>query len=708
MATITRIGRSITATTDTIADIASRFRAQDRPLIADARLRIYTLAFALLFFELLCIRWIPSYVRYLSYFNNFILLASFLGIGLGILSARRTRWWFPPFPVMLMLLVAVVALNRFELRISSTSVLYYGAGEGQAARAENFVVLPLIFARDAAAYIPKARPLGRLLTEVKPLTAYTFDILGSLSGTAAFFLIAYFSLPPAVWFAILALLVVITGGRRAVPAAFALMLVTLFVAAVLQRGAYWSPYYKILLHPAQPSGYLVDVNNAGGHQAMVPWQSKEPFYRRVYEIFHDRPFANALILGAGSGSDVATALAYGVQDITAVEIDPEIQSLGQQFNPDRPYNNPNVHVVINDGREYLRNTNRKYGLIIFALPDSLTLTSSVANLRLESFLLTQDSLAAARRALADDGVLVLYNYYREQWLVDKLAGMMGNAFDQQPLVSTYGGWGRAAVIMAGPRLRDLPPGQFGAYREVGSSTDTRDLRVIGEGFYPPANTTPATDDWPFIYLNGRSFPSIYIAGLGVVAVVSLLGVLAVAPGRTLRRFNWHMFFLGVAFALLEVKALTTFALLFGSTWMVNSLVFFAILVGVLLAVLVNARFKIRRIGIFYALLFGMLVLNLFVRPDSVLFEDPTLRYVTASFLAFAPVFLANIIFSNSFRDSEQADVAFASNLLGIMVGGMLEYFSMLIGYNLLLVPVIIFYAAALLLYRRPGVVQAPS
>jgi hypothetical protein len=167
-----------------------------------------------------------------------------------------------------------------------------------------------------------------------------------------------------------------------------------------------------------------------------------------------------------------------------------------------------------------------------------------------------------------------------------------------------------------------------------------------------------------------------------------------------------MFFLGVAFALLEVRALTTFALLFGSTWMVNSLVFFAILAGVLLAVLVNARFKIRRIGIFYALLFGMLVLNLFVRPDSVLFDDPALRYLAASFLAFAPVFLANVTFSNSFRDTEEADVAFASNLLGIMVGGMLEYFSMLIGYNLLLVPVIIFYAAALVLYRRPRTARA--
>src|SRR5205085_11852463 len=131
----------------------------------------------------------------------------------------------------------------------------------------------------------------------------------------------------------------------------------------------------------QPSGYIVDVNNAGGHQAMIPWQNKEPFYRRVYDLFPGETFNHVLILGAGSGSDVATALAKGVKSVTAVEIDPEIQALGAQFNPDKPYSNPNVKVVVDDGREFLRNTGQKYDLIIFALPDSLTLTSSVANLR---------------------------------------------------------------------------------------------------------------------------------------------------------------------------------------------------------------------------------------------------------------------------------------------------------------------------------------
>ena len=167
-----------------------------------------------------------------------------------------------------------------------------------------------------------------------------------------------------------------------------------------------------------------------------------------------------------------------------------------------------------------------------------------------------------------------------------------------------------------------------------------------------------------------------------------------------------MFFLGMAFMLLEVKSLTTFALLFGSTWLVNSLVFFAILSSVLLAILVNRRFKFKRISVFYLLLFGVLLLNILLSPDALLLSNPILRYMLASVLAFTPVFLANIIFTNSFRDSETADIAFASNLLGIMVGGGMEYFSMLIGYRLLLIPVIVFYACALLLrlrsHRTPG------
>ena len=674
------------------------------PFITDKRARTFLVSFTMLFFELLCIRWIPSYVRYLSYFNNFLLLASFLGIGLGMLSARRRRFWFPPFPVLLALLVIIIAKTKFQLPINSTQVLYFGISD-QSARAENFLVLPIIFGMVTLCFIPLSRSFGRLFFQLNPLTAYTYDIIGSLAGIATFSAMSYFSLPPLAWFSILSALLLLLSAKRTVLFVAVVLAATLIEVGQLQAGAYWSPYYKILLHPAVPNGYLVDVNSTG-HQAMISWQYREPFYKEVYRIFGSGSFHHALILGAGTGSDTATALAYGVDSITAVEIDPTIQQLGAQYNPDRPYSNPRVHVVINDGRSFLQNTTDHYDLIIFALPDSLTLTSSNTSLRLESFLLTQDALATARAHLTRNGVVVLYNFYRQDWLVQKLSNMVGNVFNQRPLVTTYGGTGRAAAIMAGPRLATLPKGEFGTYHEQPLPPGSTSLRILGQGFYPLIPAAPATDDWPFLYLQDRSFPTIYILGLAMVALFALIGTVTFAPRKTLRRFDWHMFFLGMAFMLLEVKSLTTFALLFGSTWLVNSLVFFAILSSVLLAILVNRRFKFKRISVFYLLLFGVLLLNILLSPDALLLSNPIFRYILASVLAFTPVFLANIIFTNSFRDSETADIAFASNLLGIMVGGGMEYFSMLIGYRLLLIPVIVFYACALLLrlrsHRTPG------
>src|SRR5438270_9132649 len=155
--------------------IATLFKFLDwftptHPFISDKRARTFLISFTMLFFELLCIRWIPSYIRYLSYFNNFILMASFLGIGLGMLSARRKNFRFLPFPLLMLILVILVALNKFTLLVNSTDVLYYGAGETQSATAENFLVLPLIFGMVTLGFIPLSRMFGQLFTLVTPLT----------------------------------------------------------------------------------------------------------------------------------------------------------------------------------------------------------------------------------------------------------------------------------------------------------------------------------------------------------------------------------------------------------------------------------------------------------------------------------------------------------------------------------------------------------
>jgi hypothetical protein len=674
------------------------------------RWQLFLTSFVILFFELICIRWLPAYVRFLGYFMNFILLASFLGIGLGILISRRKNLRLPNFFVWLFLLIAVTRLSQFELLLPSTQVLYYVAGES-IAPPENSLVLPIIFFLVTVAFMILARPLGKLLRALPPLEAYTWDIVGSLAGIAAFFITSYFSLPPYIWFLLLVVLVLISIPRRQWLPLSPFFIGVLAMVYGIGLGSYWSPYYRIQYYPDDSGGYTINVNNVS-HQAATHYLNKESFYFRIYDLFGDKPFKKVLVLGAGSGSDVAIALNNGAEQIDAVEIDPIIHRLGLTLNPDQPYDDPRVTVYVNDGRSFLRNSTQKYDLIIFALPDSLTLTSSYSSLRLESFLLTTDAFESARDLLHDDGLIVLYNYYRQDFLVQKLAGMVEEAFNTPPFVTTYGVVGRAAVIMGGPRLLELDPALNTPYTEGITDNFSSDrgiqLPIVGAGFMTSdADQALATDDWPFVYMPAPAIPTLYLGALSVIALLAFVMIAVSAPREIIRSFNWHFFFLGVAFMLLETRSLVTFGLLFGNTWMVNSLVFFAILSSVLLAILFNARFKLDHIWLLYILLFLFILLNYILPLKTLLgISSPALRYGLASLLAFAPIFCANVVFSHSFRDTLSADIAFASNLLGAMVGGMFEYVALAFGYQALLLLVLIFYGIAYL--TRNTNAQAPE
>lgn len=661
-------------------------RALTRAATLGPRARLFLTSFVILFFELVCIRWIPSYVRYLSYFSNFILLGAFLGIGTGCLMARRKGTLLTWFPLALLSLVLVVGTFKFDLVITSERSLYFQAPNAQGkGGVESYLLLPLVFLLVSGLFLLLSQELGRLLSALPPLTAYSVDIAGSLAGIAAFAAMSFLQLPPAIWFFLLAIaLLPLLASVQPSPGVRLgnLALLTLIVGYVnwlaLREHSSWSPYYRIRLLSLPEEHWALTVNGIG-HQDMAPNAAKveeQPFYGFVWEAFAGQRFPDVMIIGAGSGSDTALALDHGVQSVDAVEIDPRIYALGAQYNPNHPYQDPRVHRVIDDGRAFMRRTDKRYDLIIFALPDSLTLTSSFANLRLESYLFTAESMADARDHLKPNGLLVLYNYYRQDWLVRKLANMLQETFHQQPLVRTWGGFGRAAVLMVGPRLAQ-------------ARTDPR-----WESYQPGAMPPPATDDWPFPYLQAPGIPAIYLQSLGLVALIGLGYVWRFGPPGALRHLDPHFFFLGAAFMLLEVKSIVSFSLLFGSTWFVNSLVFFAVLCMVLLANLVNARFTLRDTRPYYALLLGLLLFDYLLPPEDLLLPNAVLRYVVASVLVFLPIFLANVIFSNAFRDSSAADLSFASNLLGAFFGGMFEYLSLLTGYRRLFLLVMAFYALA--------------
>ena len=163
----------------------------------------------------------------------------------------------------------------------------------------------------------------------------------------------------------------------------------------MERNTIWSPYYKITVKQ-QGTETVVEVNNIW-HQSMAPVGTKEYFYQWPYMVFGDT-FKDVLILGAGSGTDVAAALKHNVASVDAVEIDPAILRLGKQgCTPTGPYSDPRVHPVADDARHFLRTTQKKYDLVVFALIDSLTLQSAFSGVRLESYMFTEESFRAVQQ-----------------------------------------------------------------------------------------------------------------------------------------------------------------------------------------------------------------------------------------------------------------------------------------------------------------------
>ncbi|MEX2547930.1 MAG: spermidine synthase [Chloroflexota bacterium] len=664
-------------------------------LLARNEIRLFLTSLAILFVELLLIRWIPANVKFIGFFSNFLLIASFLGIGLGILLGRKGfNPSLSPFAFLLAAVVAFVYRNQLNVQIDSQNELFFGLAENQAADL-NFLVLPLVVGLVVALLATLALPLGPLLKSMPPLKAYAIDIAGSMTGIAAFTILSAVGTDPIIWFGVaVALVVALELGRRISFWTFvngaALAAVLAFVVVGSQgKNDIWSPYYRI--NSFTVSSGLVHLTVDGiPHQALHPLgeQGIEEFYEQVYRWFPDRTYPEVLIVGAGSGSDAAIALDHGAGHIDAVEIDPRLQQIGIERHPNRPYSDPRVTPIVNDGRAFLRATDKKYDLVIFALPDSLTLVSQQSNIRLESFLFTEEAFASVRDHLTDDGIFVLYNYYRDEWLVAKLASMLDDAFGHQPLVNVYGA--HKAALAAGPLVASLPDG-------VPPGEGVTGAPVVAD-----PQPKPATDDWPFLYLRTPFIASHYIAAIAIVLVGAVVAVAAAAfaTGTTIRRFSPHFFVLGVAFLLLTTRSLTSFSLLFGTTWLVNSLAFFGILASVLVAIFVNSRLKMTNPTPFYVLLFASIAVAFLLPPESLLFEPAWLRYIVAAVVAFAPVFFANLVFSYSFRDTNTADMAFASNLLGAMVGGTLEYLALITGYQALLIVVAVLYGLAWLFATR--------
>ncbi|CAN5583205.1 hypothetical protein BH10PLA1_BH10PLA1_01740 [soil metagenome] len=767
--------------------------------------RLFLLSFFLLFFELSCIRWFGSTVVFLTFFTNIVLIATFLGMSVGLMTASRKvnfiQWTLPLAALACALSSTLLYLyNHYPQLViavgnqKSPAAIYFGT-EYKDADLGKTVVVPiaaiagLFFTLISLTFVGLGQEMGRAFDALpNRIVAYTVDILGSLMGIAFFAALSYSWSSPMVWFSIAAVMMIYFVIRWSGLQSFSVVILLCFVGYGtfvddLGSSVTWSPYYKIAYNSGKRG---ISTNNIS-HQNMEEFNTDERTYPLVHSLNRDAgfdPFKHVMIIGAGSGNDVQAARMGGAESIDAVEIDPAIQFIGSQDHPgigttahpiDQPYSDARVKFQNTDGRQWLKRhaaavsgdhpTDEKYDLEVYALVDSLVLHSSYSSLRLESFLFTEEAFKDVAANLKPGGVFAMYNFYRQGWVIGRLYTIAKKVFNCEPIVLPLNPTDKIhaddneanniTFLLVGlpeadgtPNKRiegirakfkalaspTAPTGKFwlsrhdSVARSINGFSTTQPAvpmntpeqiaaASLNQWFeFSPAeveaaaddNTLPS-DDWPQLYLRERKLPKEVIESMEVIGALALVILIAVSPKKAIGP-SGRMFFLGAGFMLLETKGIVHMSLLFGATWITNSVVFFAILVMVLLSNLFVLAVKPKKLWPYYLLLFATLAVNAIVPMSKFLELSGVMRPIVSCAVVFIPVFFAGVIFGSSFAARTRPDADLGWNIAGIIVGALAENFSVVIGFKYLILVAIGFYLLSMQFVRRrlPAVVPLPA
>jgi len=675
-------------------------------------------SFLTLFAELAFIRWIAVEVRAFAYFKNLALLLCFVGFGLGCALARQTPRWLAGIAAFLGLLLVVRlplhngewleglsqslgAAADLEIWATGSSWHWVRFAGGALMAASLFLLMVWIF-------VPLGQTVSRQMDRApSTLSAYSWNLMGSLAGILAFLGVSRLMLPPSFWLgAVLlgfAFLQATRRGQLVVASLLVPLALLLHDPSTPESYAMWTPYQQVQYtrHYASNGDFWggeVWVNHAG-YQYIVdlspsflarhPGLVKEAVEENPYNL----PFRFAMlspstmIVGSGTGNDVAAALRHDSRSVDAVEIDPAILALGKREHPERPYDSPRVTVHLTDARAFLKRSARRYDLILFGLLDSHTEFSDYSNMRIDNFVYTEESFREASRHLNPEGVLFVKFHVDHPWMAVRLAEMLRQTFGKPPLVfyadSSYGATATCFVISPSSRVEDA------------LAADPRLAEFVRKNVVSPDKGQIAitTDDWPYLYHEGHWIPRLYYS-LGMLVVLVSLGLYAQIPEVRRQVPSLFFFSMGAGFLLLETQVISRLALFFGTTWQVNGIVISALLSALLLANMVveRTRASLPRFWIFAALLAGLAMAYLL--PLNRIPGSPATAGAVATAVFAIPIFFAGILFALEFRGAESPSAALGANMLGAVAGGLLENLSLLFGMRALLLVAIGLYCLA--------------
>ncbi len=669
-------------------------------------MRLALATFGLLTLELAVIRWMSSQIRIFAYLNNLVLIAAFLGMGLGVAAGRkRPKLFHALFPALLIFSAIVGTASETPIgSITFPDLSIYLWGSEAAIQFGSFAasmsVLLGLFWLIVGIFFFAGTAVGHYFARGATLTSYSLDLAGSLAGVLGFALVTSFGVGPAVWLGVGGLPLLLLSRRVL---SVGCMMGVLAFGAYSGRDALFSPYNRIEVTELPEGGLQVEVNRdfhqfvhdlsdaRVASEADSAEQARFGFYQDAYGV----PYTlapnrgSALIVGAGTGNDAAAALRGGFGSVTAVDIDPVILDIGVRMHPEQPYSDPAVQRVVNDGRAFLEQyEGPAFDVVSFGLVDSHAMFSSMSSLRLENYLYSREGLRAAWENVAEDGLLVVtFSIFGGEWISDRMYWTLAAATERLPIMVHHGmNVSRTFVVARNPEVVDF--GRVAPFPLLVPRGDPEDVFVT-------------TDDWPFLYLRPGEVPWGYITLLLSVLATTFFAVGKVFGKASIgARFDAPLFFMGAAFLLLETRGVTVLSLLFGSTWTVNVAVFAGILATALAANLWVARTRPAHLLPWFVPLFLALAV-LWLMPVGALNEFSLLtRGVLGGVLIGLPVGFAGVIVSMLLDRSVDSAAALGSNLLGAVLGGCLEYLSMSTGLRALVLLAAVLYAAAMYAWIR--------
>jgi hypothetical protein len=373
-------------------------------------------------------------------------------------------------------------------------------------------------------------------------------------------------------------------------------------------------------------------------------------------------------------------------------------AFGKRYHPNEPYASDRVHLVVDDARSYFARAQQTYDLISFGFLDAHT-APAMTNVRLDHYVYTRESITRAKELLREDGVLCLMFGPTRPFIADRMATVLHDVFDQEPLAFPirFGEQEALGGIL-------LVVGNLDVVRQRLESLPELETLRRWAAEKPVAltyTTPPATDDWPYIYLESPRIPLLF------ALLAGLLGILVLYARRTLDlpvamnpvrwdRANWHFFFLGAAFLLLEVQNISKAAVVLGNTWLVNAVIISGVLMMILVANAVVLRWPRIQLGPVYTLLLATVLGLYFLDLARFAFLPYPMKAAVVGALTCLPMAFSGIAFARAFAVADGKDIALGANLLGALVGAVLQSLSFLWGIKALLLVVAAFYFLAML------------